>query len=90
MPPNFTVLPYLPAPRREFYGQRHIWEAATALPDVRFLAVGRGERERNAPPNVQYLRQVGDMDTWIDASSVLLRITPHDGLSLGVVEALGF
>jgi Glycosyl transferases group 1 len=88
LPQAFTVLSYLPEPSREFYGQRYIWEAAKALPDVSFFVVGRGKPERRAPPNVVYLGYVPDMNARIDASSVLVRLTPHDGLSLGVVEAL--
>lgn len=88
LPAVFTVLAYLPKPRREFYGQRAIWQAASAMPDVRFLAVGAGDPEPGAPPNVQYLGEVLDIDKYIDASSVVVRMTPHDGLAQNVVEAL--
>ena len=88
MPAEFAVLTYLPEPRRDFYGQRSVWEAAQLLTDVKFMVVGRGGPERNAPPNVEYVGQVSDMQARIDSASVLLRITPHDSLSQGVIEAL--
>jgi hypothetical protein len=88
MPSDFTVLTYLPEPRREFYGQRMIWRAAQALPNVRFIAVGAGRRQAGAPPNVEYTGEVHDMDARLDAASVLIRFTEHDGLSLSVIEAL--
>lgn len=88
MPSAFTVMTYLPAPRREFYGQKYVWKAASALPDVKFFVVGRGEPEHNSPPNVEYLGQVSDMESRLDAASVLLRLTRHDSLSQGVIEAL--
>ncbi|MGZ3550055.1 MAG: hypothetical protein ACXWNZ_17300 [Vulcanimicrobiaceae bacterium] len=88
MPSAFTVLTYLPKPRRVFYGQDLVWEAARALPDARFIVVGRGEPEPNAPSNVEYLGHVDDMDDRMDAASVLLRFPEHDGLPAMMIEAL--
>jgi hypothetical protein len=88
IPTEFTVLTYLPKPRREFYGQPAVWDAARALSDVRFIVVGEGAPEPNAPPNVEYVGDVSDMGVRINAASVLLRLTEHDGLARGVVEAL--
>lgn len=88
MPSEFRVLTYLPEPRRDFYGQRAIWKAAQALPNVRFIAVGAGRPQPEAPPNVEYTGEVHDMEARLDAASVLIRFTEHDGLSLGVIEAL--
>lgn len=89
MPSRFTVLAYLPQPRREFYGQRCVWAAAREMPESRFVVVGEGGPEAGAPPNVEYVGEIGDMDARIDAASVLLRVTEHDGFSQHVVEALG-
>jgi hypothetical protein len=88
MPSTFTVLAYLPEPRRSFYGQEDLWCAASALPDAQFFVVGPGIRDLQAPPNVEYLGEVGNIEAYIDAASVLLRFPEHDGLSVMVVEAL--
>lgn len=88
LPHTFSVLTYLPNPRRVFYGQPAVWDAARALPDVRFVVVGAGAREPGAPPNVEYAGDVRDMEARIDAASVVLRLPQHDSLSQGVVEAL--
>lgn len=88
LPSAFTVLTYLPQPRREFYGQRWVWEAARAMSDIRFVAVGTGGPEPGAPPNIEYVGDVTDMEARYNAASVLLRVPEHDSLSQGVVEAL--
>lgn len=87
-PRSFKVLTYLPEPRRAFYGQAQVWEAARALSDVAFVVVGKGTREEGAPPNVHYLGEVSDMERRIDECCALLRLTEHDGLARGIVEAL--
>lgn len=87
-PKTFTVLSYLPEPRREFYGQRILWEAARKLPLARFLVVGQGTPDPHAPPNVFYAGEVSNIAEYIDASCVLLRFAKHDGLARMVIEAL--
>jgi hypothetical protein len=88
MPADFTVLTYLPEPRRKFYGQDGVWDAARAFPHARFIVVGPGGAEPGAPANVHYVGEQADMDARIDAACVFLRLPQHDGLSLGVIEAL--
>lgn len=88
MPARFSVLTYLPRPRRDFYGQQAVWEAAHELADVRFTAVGAGAPETAAPPNVEYVGDVTDMHERIDSSCVVFRMTRHDGLPRGIVDAL--
>lgn len=89
MPSAFTVLTYLPEPRRAFYGESAVWAAARALPRCRFIAVGRGRPTRGAPPNVRYVGEVANMNAYIDAASVLFRLPEHDNdMCQGVIEAL--
>ena len=87
-PKTFSVLTYLPEPRRAFYGADLVYEAARSLPDVPFTVVGAGERDAAAPENVQFLGHVSDMPSRIDAATVLLRTPHHDGKSMLVLEAL--
>lgn len=88
-PDRFTVLCYLPAPRRRFYGEDRMYAIAHAIPRARFLVVGSGGRNPKAPPNVEFLGQVTHSDPVIDASCVLLRMPEHDGQSMMVLEAMG-
>lgn len=87
-PKRFTVLTYLPAPRRTFYGEDKVYAIARALKEARFLVVGGGGRNPSAPPNVEFLGWIGDTTRIIDASCVLLRLPDHDGQSMMVLEAM--
>lgn len=88
LPDEFRVLTYLPEPRRDFYGSSVVYEAARAMPDVRFDVVGAGSPDPNASPNVFFHGVVSDMPQRIDDSVVLLRAPEHDGKSMLVLEAL--
>jgi hypothetical protein len=91
-PPNSAgrpyVLTYLPEPRRDFYGRDFVYEVARGLPDMRFLAVGAGEQDAQAPPNVRYLGWRVGLNDLYDQSFAILRVPEHDGMSLVVLEAL--
>lgn len=88
LPASFEVLTYLPEPRRDFYGAPLVYEAARAMPDVRFTVVGAGSPSANAPANVRFCGHVTEMQAVIDNSTVLLRQPEHDGMSVLVLEAL--
>lgn len=87
-PREFSVLTYLPEPRRDFYGAETVYAVARAMPDVRFDVVGAGGADSGAPPNVLFHGVVKDMPKRIDGSVVLLRQPQHDGKSMLVLEAL--
>lgn len=87
-PERFSVLTYLPEPRRSFYGERAVYALAREFPDVPFRVVGRGARNPIAPKNVEFLGYVDDMPQRIDEATVVLRLPEHDGKSMLVLEAL--
>lgn len=87
-PQQFRVLTYLPEPRRDFYGEAVVYEAARAMPDVQFDVVGEGQRNEAAPPNVVFHGFVADTPQRLDECVVLLRHPEHDGKSMFVLEAL--
>lgn len=87
-PARFSVLTYLPEPRRDFYGERLVYEVARRMPDVTFTVVGTGGRSGAAPGNVTFLGYVDNMPDVIDSSCVLLRLPRHDGKSMLVLETL--
>lgn len=88
LPERFSVLTYLPEPRRSFYGEKLVYSIARELPEVPFRVVGRGGRNPVAPPNVEFLGHIHHMPRAIDESSVLLRLPEHDGKSMLVLENL--
>lgn len=88
LPQTFSVLSYLPEPRRTFYGEKLVYSLAREFPDVPFHIVGRGGRNAAAPANVNFLGHVNNMPAVIDKSTVLLRLPEHDGKSMLVLEAL--
>ncbi|MGZ8502173.1 MAG: hypothetical protein ACXWW6_04900 [Candidatus Limnocylindrales bacterium] len=88
MPPDFSVLTYVPGDRFAFYGGPAILEAARRLPDVRFDIVGRGEPAPSAPPNVRWHGWVDDMAQRYAESTVVVRIPEHDAYGNTAVEGL--
>jgi hypothetical protein len=88
LPKVFRVLTYLPEPRREFYGAKRVYDLARRLPGARFTVLGPGNADHNAPDNVTFAGHVHDVPARIDASTVLLRLTDHDGASVLVLETL--
>ena len=88
LPQKFSVLTYLPEPRRSFYGEKLVYSIAREFPGVPFRVVGRGSRNPVAPSNVEFLGHVHHMPEIIDQSTVLLRLPEHDGKSMFVLEML--
>lgn len=89
LPARFTVLTYLPDHDHAFYGSEAVSELVRRLADVHFLVVG-GWREDAPLPNLECLGFVSDMAPVYLHTSVLLRLTPHDGLPKMVLEALAY
>lgn len=88
LPKVFRILTYLPQPRREFYGEKRVYDLARRMPDVQFTVLGPGGADRDAPANVSFAGHVDDVPARIDASTALLRLTDHDGASVLVLETL--
>ena len=88
LPDRFSVLTYLPEPRREFYGEALVYRLARALPQIPFDVVGNGAPNPQAPPNVRFCGYVRNMPDRLERSVVLLRQPEHDGKSMLVLEAL--
>jgi hypothetical protein len=90
LPSTFTVLFYIPKTRGEFYGRREYERLMRAFAhrNIRFSVVGGGECY--APPGADVTR-LGWRTTLAEVypeTSVLIRFTPRDGLSLMTLEAL--
>jgi len=88
LPEKPSVLTMLPAQRFEFYGGNEVLEMAAAAPDIRWLIVANDGKGLPNMPNVEYLGTLRDMDSVFRRTTVLVRLTKHDGLSKIVLEAL--
>lgn len=93
LPEHFTVLTYLGGGKKKnaFYGSEIVEKLIRALPRINFIIVGElGNSDIFSLPNARYLGKVPYEkmeDIYLD-STVLLRITKHDGLAFMVLEAL--
>jgi hypothetical protein len=82
------VLWFLPEDRFEFYGGQMALAVAREMPELKFVFVGSERRGRPAPPNVQYVGFLDEIDDAYAQTHVLVRMADHDGLSQMVLEAL--
>jgi hypothetical protein len=93
LPSEFTILAYLPAGRALFYGAQHILQLARELPSVQVLCVGSAESpfhfaSEPLPPNLLLFGRPESLRSVYFQSTLLVRMTEHDGLSFMVLEAL--
>lgn len=90
LPPKFTVLLYLPRSRGEFYGRREYERLMRcfAKEHVRFIVVGGGEFYAPPEADVERLGWCSSLADVYARSTVLVRFTKHDGLSIMTLEAL--
>jgi len=84
LPERFTILLYLPQTRGDFYGRREYERLirAFAKRNVAFIVVGGGDLY--APPEAD-VRRLGwciSLEDVYRDTTVLIRFTKHDGLSL--------
>ncbi|HCW76559.1 MAG TPA: hypothetical protein DHU63_08475 [Candidatus Marinimicrobia bacterium] len=90
MPEKFTVLIYLPPQRPEFFHASVMQELVHANPDIQFIIMGSGtgfDYPNATVYPIVYDRQMAD---YYRQTSVLIRMTHHDGLSNMVLEALSY
>ena len=83
-----SVLTYLPPERFNFYGGDKVLEMAKAAPDIHWLVVGNDGERLPRLANVEYLGFVDDMDAVYRKTTVLVRLTEHDGTGVMPIEAL--
>ena len=92
LPDKFTVLTYMGTAieKNQIYNPELILRLIRHFTDVKFLVVGDVKKEFFSSANVKCLGLIdySYMDYVHNQTSVLLRITTHDGLSFMVLEAL--
>jgi glycosyltransferase involved in cell wall biosynthesis len=92
LPERFTMMLYLPKSRPEFYGKRD-YEALLqefAGEPMRIIIVGGADLKVPEGMEVENLGWRNDLRDVYDRSTVLVRLTPGDGLSMMVLEALSY
>jgi len=88
LPPTPRVLTMLRPDRFAFYGGEEVLKMARAAPDVHWLVVAHDGTGLPQLPNVTYLGQIEDMEAVYRRTTVLVRLTAHDGMAKMVLEAL--
>ena len=89
LPEKLIVLTYIPKNRWDFYHGSLVLKLAEKLPDIDFHILAAGKIDVGLP-NVHAYDFLSDMKSFYTKSSVLLRITNHDGLPKMVLEALSY
>jgi hypothetical protein len=92
LPERFTVLLYMPRHRGDFYGCREyqrLFRTFSGRP-IKFIVVGGGDFYAPEDADVEDLGWCTDLRSVYERTSVLLRFTRHDGLSLMALEALSY
>ena len=89
-PLKFTAITYLPTVKDlNFYGANFIYELIENNPDIDFIILGDNNNNLHFD-NVEFIPidMNIDLSDLYERSSVLLRLTEHDGLSNMVLESL--
>lgn len=85
LPKDFTVGVYT-NPTQDMYHEELMYEIADAMPDVKFRFFGtRGAKRKEG--NKEWVGWV-DMAEFLPTISAVVRLTVHDGLPLGPLEAM--
>ena len=88
MPTTFTILSYLPESRPVFYGRDIIEKLIIANPKIHFIILGGSDLEHYSNVETHPIDYETDMNQFYSRTSLLLRLTKHDGLSNMVMESL--
>ena len=87
LPEKFSVAIYMPYDNQQFYYPDIVEEVAKQLPDVDFHLFGDFTRLDKKKNIIHHGRVGGETkDKLIKDTSCILRLTPHDGLPLSVIE----
>jgi len=93
VPEKHAVLSYIPESREDFYNMPLVKEMAKQFPEVDFhIVANAGEHDTECLPNVKYQGRLNaeQMYQLYEKCSILFRFPEHDGLSMMLLEALGY
>jgi glycosyltransferase involved in cell wall biosynthesis len=86
LPEKFTVGVYI-NPTQDMYFEDFMYEVADAMPDIQFKFFGNQNMFNKKEKNKEWVGWV-DMKEFLPTISSLVRLTVHDGLPLGPIEAM--
>ena len=86
LPKDFTVGVYI-NPTQDMYFEQFMYEIAEAMPDIKFKFFGSNAMKDKVEGNKEWVGWV-DMNEFLPTISALVRLTVHDGLPLGPIEAM--
>lgn len=86
LPKEFTVGVYI-NPTQDMYFEDFMYEVAAAMPDIKFKFFGNDQMRNKVEKNKEWVGWV-DMNEFLPTISALVRLTVHDGLPMGPIEAM--
>ena len=87
-PYQFTVLSYLPPGKPDFYGEKLIKGLIEKYPEIKFIILGINKFSYFPNVETKQIDYDTDMMEIYKQTSLLIRLTKHDGFSSMVLEAL--
>ena len=87
-PYQFTVLSYLPPGKPDFYGEKLIKGLIEKYPEIKFIILGINKFSYFTNVETKQIDYDTDMMEIYKQTSLLIRLTKHDGFSSMVLEAL--
>ena len=87
-PYQFTVLSYLPPGKPDFYGEKLIKVLIEKYPEIKFIILGINKFSYFPNVETKQIDYDTDMMEIYKQTSLLIRLTKHDGFSSMVLEAL--
>lgn len=88
MPQEFSILTYVGQGKEELYGLPWVMACAKNFPDIQIRIAGMDRTSWSLPDNIKLLGRVS-LQQELKKTSLLLRVTRHDGMGHTVIEALG-
>lgn len=86
LPEEYTVGVYI-NPTQDMYFEDFMYEVAAAMPDIKFKFFGNSQMRNKIEKNKEWVGWV-DMNEFLPTISSLVRLTVHDGLPMGPIEAM--
>jgi len=86
LPKEFTIGVYT-NPTQDMYFENFMYEIADAMPDIKFKFFGTESMKGKVEDNKEWMGWV-NMDEFLPTISAMVRLTVHDGLPLGPIEAM--
>lgn len=88
IPKKYTVAVYMPSDRLSFHKFADVREIMRATPNTHYLLYGCRGKFNRLPKNAEVIGWVNNVNTVLQRSNCLLRLTEHDGFPKSIIEAV--